>query len=124
MKMKERYYLRGEIYYADLDNCIGSEQSGRRPVLILQNNIGNIFSPTVIVAPLTRKKKKWLPTHCEIKIDGLKGKSTVLLEQIKTISKERIRDYISKIPEEDMWNVEDAIRVSLGFDILREIDAP
>ena len=84
---------RGEIYYADLSPVIGSEQDGTRPVLILQNDVGNRFSPTTIVAPITsRVKRNRLPTHVSIHAEGLRCESVALLEQIRTIDKTRFGD--------------------------------
>ena len=113
----DQHILRGEIYYAELDPVIGSEQGGRRPVVILQNNKGNQFSSTVIVAPLTTSRfKQPLPTHVEVYTDGLRCTSTVLLEQIRTIDKQRIGDYVSDISEFDMRQIEGAILYSLEID--------
>lgn len=107
---------RGEIYYADLSPVIGSEQGGMRPVLILQNDIGNRFSPTTIVIPLTSiQKKKAQPTHVTIDCDFLESESTLLLEQVRTIDKTRLSDYLGQISKEDMERVETAMAVSLGF---------
>lgn len=124
--MEERSFERGEIYVANLSPYIGSEQGGTRPVIILQNNLGNIYSPTLIVAPLTsRLKKKEIPTHYLIEdMEALKENSLVLLEQIKTIDKQRVGEYIGKIPDHDMKSIEKAITISLGFEIPIEIDAP
>ncbi|MBC6678686.1 type II toxin-antitoxin system PemK/MazF family toxin [Zhenpiania hominis] len=124
--MEERSFKRGEIYVADLSPYVGSEQGGIRPVIILQNNLGNIFSPTLIVAPLTSKyKKRNLPTHYLIEdVEELKTTSLVLLEQIKTIDKRRITEYIGQASKDDIKNIEKALTISLGFEIPVEIDAP
>ena len=124
--MEERSFKRGEIYVADLSPYVGSEQGGIRPVIILQNNLGNIFSPTLIVAPLTsRYKKRNLPTHYFIEdVEELKTTSLVLLEQIKTIDKRRITEYIGQASKDDIKNIEKALTISLGFEIPVEIDAP
>ena len=124
--MEERSFRRGEIYVADLSPYVGSEQGGIRPVIILQNNLGNIFSPTLIVAPLTsRYKKRNLPTHYLIEdVEELKTTSLVLLEQIKTIDKRRITEYIGQASKDDNKNIEKALTISLGFEIPVEIDAP
>ena len=93
-----RRYLRGEIYYANLDPVFGSEQSGFRPVLIIQNDIGNRYSPTVIVAPITSKPdvKAKLPTHCRLDLKNcLNEPSVVLLEQLRTLDKRRFKKYIT-----------------------------
>lgn len=106
---------RGEIYYADLNPAFGSEQGGYRPVLILQNNIGNKYSPTTIIAPLTtRKENSRLPTHVSIMTD--RGFPTIiLLEQIRILDKRRLHNYAGRIRKEDMELVNDAIKVSLGL---------
>ena len=124
--MEERSFKRGEIYVADLSPYVGSEQGGIRPVIILQNNLGNIFSPTLIVAPLTsRYKKRNLPTHYLIEdVEELKTTSLVLLEQIKTIDKRRITEYIGQASKDDIKNIEKALTIGLGFEIPVEIDAP
>ena len=123
--MEERSFKRGEIYVADLSPYVGSEQGGIRPVIILQNNLGNIFSPTLIVAPLTSKyKKRNLPTHYLIEdVEELKTTSLVLLEQIKTIDKRRITEYVGQASKDDIKNIEKALTISLGFEIPVEIDA-
>ena len=124
--MEERSFKRGEIYVANLSPYVGSEQGGIRPVIILQNNLGNIFSPTLIVAPLTsRYKKRNLPTHYLIEdVEELKTTSLVLLEQIKTIDKRRITEYMGQASKDDIKNIEKALTISLGFEIPVEIDAP
>ena len=107
-----RKYLRGEIYYADLDPVVGSEQMGTRPVLILQNNVGNHFARTVIVAPITSRihTKSKIPTHSNIGMIGrMKYPSVVMLD------KRRIGYYIGKLPEEKMQDVTRALCVSLAI---------
>jgi len=107
---------RGEIYYADLSPVIGSEQGGYRPVLILQNNKGNKFSTTVIIAPISsRITKNNLPTHVLIENDNLEKKSVVLLEQIRTIDKKRIYEKVGKINEDIMYLINQAIKTSLDI---------
>ena len=113
---------RGDIFYASLEeNTVGSEQNGIRPVLILQNNIGNIYSPTVIIAPITSKTKvkAKLPTHIFIKGDvkKLPKNSLVLLEQIRVIDKERLRSYVSSLNSKEMLEVDKGIIISLGINI-------
>jgi len=111
-----RNFKRGDIYYADLNSSeqpVGCEQMGKRPVLIIQNDIGNFYSPTTIVAILTTKRKKNMPTHVQIS-DGLPMTSIVCLEQIKTIDKSRLGDYVGNIGTEKMKEIESAIFVSLG----------
>jgi mRNA interferase MazF len=127
MMNDDHSYRRGDIYLANLDPFFGSEQGGTRPVLVLQNNTGNIFCPTLIVAPLTSRfwKKKSQPTHCQLEnVDGLGGPSTVLLEQIKTIDKRRVQKYIGKLHRSQMREVEDAMEISLGLRIAEDVEAP
>ena len=123
---KNWVYRRGDIYIANLNPFRGSEQGGTRPVLALQNNDGNFYCPTLIVAPLSSKlKKPNLPTHFLLKKGrGLITDSIVELEQIKTIDKCRIQRYIGKITSEQMSGVEDAIRESLGMEIPECVEAP
>lgn len=110
--------LRGELYYADLEPVIGSEQGGERPVVILQNNKGNQHSPTVIVAPLTTQKiKPRLPTHVTVAGDGLRASSLILLEQIRTIDKQRMRNYIGTVTDAEMKEIEKAVLTSVGINI-------
>lgn len=110
---------RGEIYAADFGAGFGSEQGGVRPVLILQNNTGNKYSPTTIVAAITsRKTKTALPTHVTVTANGLKTESTVLLEQIRTIDKARLGEYIGRLDSKTLAAVDRAIVVSLGIKYL------
>jgi mRNA interferase MazF len=109
---------RGDVYFADLSPVIGSEQGGIRPVLIIQNDIGNRFSPTVIVAAITAQiQKAKLPTHVEIdaKLHGFDRDSVVLLEQIRTIDKQRLTDKITHLDEDIMEEVDEALQISLGL---------
>ncbi|KOO40363.1 type II toxin-antitoxin system PemK/MazF family toxin [Priestia koreensis] len=109
---------RGDVYFADLSPVVGSEQGGVRPVLIIQNDIGNRFSPTVIVAAITAQiQKAKLPTHVEIdaKRYGFERDSVILLEQIRTIDKQRLTDKITHLDEEMMDRVDKALQVSLGL---------
>ena len=123
---KDWIYRRGDIYLANLNPFKGSEQGGTRPVLVLQNNDGNYYCPTLIVAPITTKLKKLnMPTHCYFeKVRGLAEPSMVSLEQIKTIDKCRIEKYLGKMTQEQMTKVEDAIRESLGMEIPECVEAP
>jgi len=107
---------RGDIYFADLNPVIGSEQGGIRPVLIVQNNLGNKHSPTVIVAAITSKTdKSSLPTHIEISENsGLSKKSIVLLEQIRTLDKKRIFNRIGRVSKEDLIKIDSALSISIG----------
>ena len=109
---------RGDIYYADLSPVVGSEQGGIRPVLIIQNNIGNRHSPTIICAEISSKKKKAkLPTHIEICTNdyNIMKNSVILLEQIRTIDKKRLREYVCHIDQERMKKIDQAIRISLDL---------
>ena len=107
---------RGEIYFARLNPVEGSEQGNIRPVLIIQNDVGNQFSQTTIVAAITgKKKKRSFPTHVPIFIAGRKYASTIMLEQIRTIDKSRILGYVGQADDSTMKAVNIAIAVSLGF---------
>lgn len=119
-------YRRGDIYLANLNPFKGSEQGGTRPVLVLQNNDGNYFCPTLIVAPMSTKLKKLqIPTHYLItRARGLRAPSIVELEQIKTIDKMRIIDYIGKVSPEQMRGIEQATQISLGLYIPESAEAP
>ncbi len=110
-----RTIKRGEIYLADLNPVIGSEQGGIRPVLIIQNDVGNKYSPTVIVAAITGKDKKYLPTHITIKTQALPDVSTVLLEQIRTVDKSRLIKKLGKIQKDDMYRITDGLRKSIDI---------
>ena len=110
---------RGDIYYADLSPVVGSEQGGMRPVLIVQNDTGNKHSPTVIAAAITSQMgKARLPTHIELEARsfGLSRDSVILLEQVRTIDKSRLRERMGKLDETTMNRVNNAIAVSLGLD--------
>ena len=109
---------RGEIYYADLSPVVGSEQGGVRPVLIVQNDVGNKYSPTVITAAITsQKEKSKLPTHIEINAQncGLAKNSVVLLEQIRTIDKKRLKERMGMLDEDAMYQVNSALSISFGL---------
>lgn len=110
-------YKRGEIYFADLSPVVGSEQGGVRPVLIVQNDIGNKYSPTVIAAAITSQlSKAKLPTHIELeKIDGLPKNSVVLLEQLRTLDKKRLQQKICDLSSIKMAEINQALLISLGF---------
>ena len=110
---------RGEVFYADLSPVVGSEQGGVRPVLIIQNEIGNKHSPTVIAAAITsRQDKNRLPTHIGVRADrcGLAKDSIILTEQIRTLDKRRLRERIGSLPPEIMEKVSEALRISLAVD--------
>lgn len=109
---------RGEIYYADLSPVVGSEQGGLRPVLIIQNDTGNMYSPTVIAAAITsRQSKTSLPTHILVhsETSGLPQDSTVLLEQVRTLDKARLKGKTGQISAADMYRINKALSVSLGL---------
>ena len=107
---------RGEIYYADLSPVIGSEQGGYRPVVVLQNNKGNRYSTTIIVAPISSKlTKNPLPTHVMVENNYLEKKSVILLEQIRTIDKQRIREKVGIIDDKIMQLINQAIKTSLDI---------
>ena len=123
---------RGDIFYADLSPVVGSEQGGLRPVLIVQNDVGNRYSPTVIVAAITsRLGKTRLPTHIDVYCGhngaggemGLARDSVILLEQIRTLDKRRLRERIGHLDEGVMRGVNDAIQVSFGLSIQPDISA-
>ncbi len=102
---------RGDVYYADLDPVVGSEQGGIRPVLIIQNDVGNRFSPTVIVAAMTTKTEKILPTH--INIDLNDSGSTVLLEQLRTLDKTRLKQKIGRLTDDEMLKIGKGLKISM-----------
>ena len=134
MKTKEReglrpdwIYKRGDVYWADLNPFFGSEQGGTRPVLVLQNDAGNFFSPTLIVAPMSSQvdKRTDLPTHIVLEqVRGLDGPSLIMLEQLKTIDKRRVRSYAGKLTKEQMAEVEAALTGTLGIYITEALEAP
>ena len=110
---------RGDVFYADLSPVVGSEQGGVRPVLIIQNDIGNKYSPTVIIAAVTSKiNKAKLPTHIEISGDeyGLNKDSVILAEQVRTIDKRRLKEKIGHLDEELMARVNEALEISFGLE--------
>ena len=109
---------RGDIYYADLSPVVGSEQGGVRPVLIVQNDVGNRFSPTVIAAAITSQTDKAkMPTHIQVRSEGsgLAKDSIVLLEQVRTLDKRRLREHMGRLDEDSMRRVNNAIQISLGL---------
>jgi len=112
---------RGEIYYADLSPVVGSEQGGTRPVLVISNDLGNYFSPTVIVAAVTAKMEKTsLPTHIDIEktTKGLDKDSVILLEQIRTVDKSRLKERVCVLEEGTMEKANEALKVSVGIDVV------
>lgn len=109
---------RGDIYYADLSPVVGSEQGGIRPVLIVQNDVGNRFSPTVIAAAITSQKDKArLPTHIQLQStgSGLARDSIVLLEQIRTLDKRRLKEHMGRLDDQSMNRVDQALEISFGL---------
>lgn len=116
---KKREFLKGDIYYCDLGKNENSEQGGIRPVLIVQNDYGNKYSPTTIVCAITsQEKKKNLPTHIKLNvedIDRLKKNSIVLIEQIMTIDKDKLKDYVGSIDDLTIMKVENALQISFGM---------
>lgn len=108
---------RGDLFYADLNPVVGSEQGGIRPVLVIQNDVGNHFSPTVVAAAITSKKaKNSLPTHILLEnVPGLAPTSLLLLEQLRTIDRKRLRGYIGRISKEKMLEVDAALAISIGI---------
>ena len=105
-------FKRGEVYYVDLPVGIGSEQSGKRPAVIIQNDTGNEFSPTLIMATITSAYKKYIPTHLNIFIDR---PSIVLCEQLITVSKQRLMNKIGELSEEVMVKLDEKLKISLGL---------
>ena len=112
-----REIIRGDLFYADLEPVRGSEQGGYRPVVVVQNNVGNQHSPTGIVAPVTsRRKKANMPTHVDLfQINGLEKQSVILLEQTRTLDKSRLGNYIGQLPSDLMNNVNQALVISVGL---------
>lgn len=116
MNQTVRTVRRGDVYLADLDPAIGCEQGGIRPVLVLQNDIGNLYSPTTIVAAVTAKQtKKKLPVHTPISACMLRTDSTLLLEQIRTIDKCRLQAYLGSINQKEMRDIDRALKLSIGL---------
>ena len=110
--------VKGAIFYADLEPSIGSEQKGIRPVLVIQNDLGNKYSPTTIIAPISTKKDCNLPTHILIKqFDKIRHNSIIMLEQIRTIDKVRLKDFICFLNEEQLKEVDVALIKSLDIDL-------
>lgn len=117
MNSMARNVQRGDIYYANLNPVVGSEEGGERPVLILSNNVGNRYGTTIIVAPITsRKRRKQYSTHLKIKsFAGLKKDSTILFEQIRVIDKKRLLGYIGTLDRRFLLQAERAIRISIDL---------
>lgn len=120
--MEENKIRRGAIFHADLNPIVGCEQGGYRPVLIIQNDRGNEHSPTVIVAAITSRPKTKLPTHVPLKgMRGLEKDSVVLLEQVRTLDKKRLENYVGILSKQQMLKVDRALRASTG---IRKLDKP
>lgn len=116
MGEQKRIIRRGDIFYADLSPVVGCEQGGIRPVIVIQNDIGNRYSPTVIVVAITSKSKKELPTHVELGCMGaLQKNSVVLLEQIRTIDRTRLLEYIGSVSRLRMLLIDQALLLSIGL---------
>lgn len=125
--VKNWIYRRGDIYLADLDPVVGSEQGGTRPVLVLQNDIGNFFSPTMIIAPVTTQLKRLdLPVHVLLRgVKGLTADSMAEIEQSNRIDKSRIRRYLGKVNKEQMKEIDAALCIEFGVDRVPEcVEAP
>ena len=117
---------RGDIFYADLSPVVGSEQGGIRPVLIVQNDVGNRFSPTVIAAAITSQKDKArLPTHIQLNSlgSGLARDAIVLLEQIRPIGQRRLKEHMGRLHDTSMTRVDEALQISFGLGMDKEVDA-
>lgn len=113
---------RGQIYYAELSPVIGSEQGGNRPVVILQNDKGNYYSNTTIIAAITSElNKAHLPTHVLFTAEGMKKKSMALLEQIRTIDRTRLSSYVRTVDDKTMKQIDHAIVISFGLEYLEEL---
>ncbi|SFC70801.1 type II toxin-antitoxin system PemK/MazF family toxin [Butyrivibrio sp. YAB3001] len=119
-------YRRGDIYMADLGERIGSEQGGVRPVIVLQNDVGNFFSPNITIVPVTSKDKKPdQPTHYElVNVRGLDLRSTALGECVETISKQRVIRYLGRLKKKELKGVEEAVKAHLGFYVPESVEAP
>jgi mRNA interferase MazF len=119
-------YRRGDIYMADLGERTGSEQGGVRPVIVLQNDVGNFFSPNITIVPVTSKDKKPdQPTHYElVNVRGLDLRSTALGECVETISKQRVIRYLGRLKKKELKGVEEAVKAHLGFYVPESVEAP
>ena len=113
--MVEQIVKRGEIYLADLNPVMGSEQGGVRPVVVIQNDLGNKFSPTIIVAAITSREKRPIPTHARLLANELPRNSYALLEQIRTIDKSRLISYIGRVSDKEIDAINEALSVSIDL---------
>ncbi|MGU8452290.1 type II toxin-antitoxin system PemK/MazF family toxin [Clostridium perfringens] len=118
----KRNYLRGDIFYADLPDKKGSEQSGVRPVVIIQNNLGNKYGKTLIVAPITSQDKKELPVHSEIYNINLERGSTILLEQVTTIDKNKVKEFVGHLTRNELKKLNIALARSVGLMDLNSLE--
>lgn len=112
-----RIINRGEIYFTNLDLVTGSEQDGYRPVVVLQNNVGNFYSPTTIVAAITSRLKTNMPTHVHIDNECLPHNSVILLEHIRTVDKSRLTEYMGKLTDEELLKLDKALAISIDLRI-------
>ena len=117
-----RAYLRGDIFYADLPDQKGSEQNGLRPVVIIQNNLGNKYGRTLIVAPITSQDKKDLPVHSEIYNNSLEKDSTILLEQVTTIDKNKVKEFVGHLTRNELKKLNIALARSVGLMDLNSLE--
>lgn len=117
-----RAYLRGDIFYANLPDQKGSEQNGLRPVVIIQNNLGNKYGRTLIVAPIISKDKKDLPVHSEIYNNSLEKDSTILLEQVTTIDKNKIKEFVGHLTRNELKKLNIALARSVGLMDLNSLE--
>ncbi len=117
-----RAYLRGDIFYADLPDQNGSEQSGVRPVVIIQNNLGNKYGRTLIVAPITSRDKKDLPVHSEFYNNSLEKDSTILLEQVTTIDKNKVKEFVGHLTRNELKKLNIALARSVGLMELNSLE--
>ena len=115
MTEEKKEIHRGDIYFADLSPTVGCEKGGMS-VPIMQNDIGNLYSPTVIVAPITGRAKKWLSTHAILHCTGLYKRYCVLLEQLRSIDKDRLFDYIGRLEQSQLHKINEAAQLSLGLE--------
>ena len=117
-----RAYLRGDIFYADLPDQKGSEQNGLRPVVIIQNNLGNKYGRTLIVAPITSQDKPNLPVHSEIYNNSLEKDSTILLEQVTTIDKNKVKEFVGHLTRNELKKLNIALARSVGLMDLNSLE--
>ena len=128
MRYEDLVYHKGDVYIAELGENFGHEQSGTRPVIIMQNDVGNYFSPTVTIVPLTSKDKKpGQPTHCRLDMEKypfLRSSSTALCESPRTLDKRLLKKYLGKIDKDDLEKVDEALAAHIGFRFPDAVEAP